>query len=569
MVQHRWVRRGSCAVVTGVVALAALTPTASAATSPGGSAQAAAVTVTLSPQALAAIAVPGPVQSAIASLPPTCGLQHLLSGLAASVNATTSVALDSAATRGTLNPAASDLVAGTAASSIVATNLAGVDDVVAHLSGLLRGEVSCLVPPAVVAQLPGQAQQELATLEQQVSTLGAPVSSLLSTGPTLGTNVSLDQAPVQQSAVTLASQYQLAPFASRALSAAGARHYGDTTGPQLESDNAITTANVGQNIALSTASAQATAGTLLSTAGSELTAVGTALTALQSQAATTVCSTLPSSLPACSTLQGLSPGQATQALQGALQAAQGALQTVVAQLQPLQPVLAALGGVTLDGLVHADGLTASATTVPKNGGVDSVATSTIGDLRVLSANLLGAIPGVTAPLLELTATHAEAHGFVNGSSHTLTDAPATIGRLSVLGQTIALPAGQTPTSVTVPTPAGDVTVSVSAGAPNIVNDTDQRVTEALSALHIAITNGDSNRANGIAALGGSGGDLATVDVDQVQVDNAMTAPGGLQAANITTPSTGLFGPTGLAGVAVLLALGLGLRLTGRRRGASA
>ena len=549
-----------------------------AGTTPYGMAQASSISVTLSPQAIApALAA---VKSALQALPDACGAVSLLGNAATS---TTTVALDSATSTGTLTTAADDIAGGSATSSAVAISLAGVDQVLAGVQKVLGGDLSCLTAGLPTSSLPASLQQGLTALQQQLPAVAAPLNSLLGQlGADVEINrtlkVSLDQQPQSSQVLALNNPLgpalELAPFDAVAVSRAGAQRWGVSTGPQLEAHNTTTRLDLGQSLGLTnTSAAAAGVSSLISSARQELGSVQSALAALSaSGSASSVCSNPTIALlPGCSLIQNSGATGAAQTLQASLDATQSTLQALVSRLTAVQTLLAGLPALDLNSIAHVDGATSSTLTQPEKGGVHSIATTSFAHLQLLglvtaSIPQLGA--GAGTPLLELTGVSSSAEAFVNGVDASAPTGTASLGQLSVLGKQVvdvgSLVPGSTVTQ-TVSTPAGDLTVVVNRGTPQTINNTPQRKTESAAALQVQLLNGDAAGGNQVAGLGAAGaGAVATMNVAAVQVDDALTPPTA-QLVNAAPPSTGILGPFGFAAAALLGLAGLGLRIASRQR----
>jgi hypothetical protein len=563
------------------MALPVIAPsTSSADTAPSGMAKASSLSLSLSPQALAVLAVPAPLQTALAALP--C---HVGTVLGNALTDTTTVALDAASNNGTLNSVGSDLVSGQATSEAVHIGLAGIDDVVKDVNNVLSGDLSCLTGSS--ATLPVNVTSLLTQLQGSFANVTAPLQSVLGQlGGSLNINqvlhVLLDQAPQSSDVLNLTgplSNLQLGPFDAVAVSKAGAEKYGITTGPQLEAHNTTTNLAIGQSLPLgSLGNVNGLLSNLVSTVQTDLSGIATQITSLGGNSVTstvvqTACTAVSGLLPTgginCAALP-VDPSSAVNQLLPQLQSLQSTLQGLLNGLPVLQNVLGMLPtSLNLADLISTAGDTSSVLTQPQNNGVHSLATTSFADLKVLQ--LLGnALPGLgtNAPLVELKGISSSAEALVNGSDTSAPHGTVSLGELDVLGHAIQLTGLGTGQTITIPTPLGDLSVVVAIGTPQTINNTPQRKTIQASALTVQIINGDGNGNNPITLLGvKQDPTILDLEVAGTQVDDSMTPVAAVNAATTSTtalPSTGMVGPLGLAGVGVLGLAAAGLRLAARR-----
>ena len=578
----------------GIMVLPFAAPTTSSAdTTPSGLAKASSLSLSLSPQALAVLAIPPQLQSALNALP--CGAG---TALGSALTQTTTVALDAASNDGTLNSVASDLITGEATSEALHIDLQGIDKVVNGVFGILNGDLSCITgeSPTGLPNLPANVTSLLGTLQGQLGTITAPLTPILgqlSANQNINQvlHVVLDQEPATRDLLNLTAplinKLELGPFDAVAVSQAGAQKWGVATGPQLEAHNTTTNLGIGQNLPLGQlGNISGTVSSLVSTLQGDLSALTGANTALSgltgggtptSAAITSVCTTVAgllqqvncSSLPISSDPTG-AVGSLT-ALTPQLSSLQTSLQNLLNGLPGLQNVLGQLpASLNLANLIQTAGDTSSVLTQPKNGGVHSLATTSLLDLKVLQL-LSNDIPGLpAAPLLELKGVSSSAEALVNGTDTSAPTGTVSLGELDVLGTAIKLTGLGTGQTITVPTPVGDLTVRIAIGQPQTINNTPARKTIQASALTVQLINGDANGNNPITLLGvKSDPTILDLSVAGTQVDDAMTPVASqvsTQAACTTCnqPSTGMLGPIGFAGVGLLGLASAGLRFASRR-----
>ena len=579
MRQGRFARTLGVAGLMAIIALPVLAPVTSSADTtptPSGAAKAAALQVTLSPQALVNIALPPALTSLLATLPCNVGT---VAGNA--LTSTTTVSLDASSNAGTLNSGATDFVSGQATSEALGVDLAGINDLVSGIENVLNGDFSCLTGGTSTG-LPVDVQSLLAPLTSALQGITKPllgsISAAININKTL--QVSLDQNPLTADLLDLNTplgDLNLGPYDAVAVSQAGAQKYNISTGPQLEAHNSTTNINVGASLPLGSVSQLGNISGLLTnlekTVAGDLNSVTGQLGLLGGGAAptgaviTTVCNTLGGLLGStglnCTALAA-NPATGAQTLLPQLTSLQGSLQGLTTGLPLLQNVLGALpSSINLLGLIQTGGETSSVLTQPQNGGVHSIATTVLPDLKVLQ------VAGLSAPLLEVKGFSSSSEAFVNGTDTTPPKGTVSFLEVDILGHGIALPGLGTSQTITVPTPLGDITVVISIGVPQTINNTASRKTESASALHIALINGDASGANPITLLGGKGGSILDVLIAGTQVDDAMTAVAAtpqtqVQATSTTLPPTGMLGPIGFAGVGLLGLAAAGLRFASRR-----
>ena len=590
MSHGRFGRTLGVAGLLGILVLPFAAPvTTSADTTPSGLAKASSLSLSLSPQALAAIAIPAQLQTALNALP--CGVGTVL---ASALTQTTTVDLDASSNDGTLNSGATDLVSGEATSEALHIGLQGIDQVINGVKGLLNGDLSCLTGGASTG-LPLNVLSGLGTLQSQLGSLtgllnGALNPLLGSLGASLNINqvlqTQLDQPPQSSALLNLTApligNLVLGPFDAVAVSQAGAQKYGITTGPQLEAHNTTTNLAIGANIPLglgSLGNIQTTLSQLLATVTGDSTSLGSATNLLGTLTGSSptssisgVCGTLSGLLNSlnCSTLPISSdPTAALGTLNGLpLGSLQSMLNNLMTGIPALQNILGMLpNSLNLANLIQTGGDTSSVLTQPKNGGVHSLATDTLADLKVLQ--LGSGLPGIgsTAPLLEVKLMSSSSEAFVNGTDTSAPTGTVSLGEVDVLGQALKLSGLGTNQSITVPTPLGDLTLVISVGTPQTINNTPDRKTVQASALTIELINGDAGGNSPITLLGGKGGTVLSLQIAGTQVDDSMSAiPAASVAATSTTnlSPTGMVGPAGFVGVGALVVAAAGLRIASRR-----
>lgn len=559
--------------------LAPVTSKADTTPSPSGSAKAAALQVSLSPQALINIALPQALTSLLAQLPCNVGTVA-----ANALTSTTTVSLDASSNDGVLNSQATDFVSGEATSEALGIDLKGIDGLVSGIEKVLNGDLSCLTGNSTSA-LPVNLTSALAPLTQALQGVVTPLHNLLGQlGATININktlhVNLNDNPLTADLLDLTTplgNLNLGPYDAVAVDKAHAAADGITTGPQLEAHNSTTNISVGASLPLGSLTSLGNLGDLftnltnltkldLSNVTSQLGLLGGTGGALPtSSVVNTVCTTLGgllgNSTANCASLAA-NPATGAPALTTPLTDLQGSLTKLLNGLPILQNVLGSLPkSIDLLGLIQTGGETSSVLTQPQNGGVHSIASTVIPELKVLEV--------MGTPLLELKGLSSSAEAFVNGVDTSAPKGTVSFLELDILGHAIVIPGLGTNQTITVPTPLGDITVVISVGTPQTINNTANRKTEAADALHVALINGDASGNHPVTLLGGTGGTILDVLVAGSQVDDAMTAvaatpQSSVQATSTNLPSTGMVGPLGFAGVGVLGLAAAGLRFAARR-----
>lgn len=555
-------------VVAPATSRADTTPT------PSGSAKAVSLQLSLSPQALVNIALPQALTSLLASLPCNVGT---VAGNA--LTSTTTVSLDASSNDGTLNSGATDFVSGEATSEALGVDLQGINDLVTGIENVLNGDFSCLTGGSSTG-LPVDVQSLLTPLTTALHGVTQPLLGELSASININKtlHVTLDQNPLTADLLDLHTplgDLNLGPYDAVAVTQAGAQKFGISTGPQLEAHNSTTNIDVGAKLPLGSLGSLGNLGDLFTnltkTIQGDLSSVTSQLGLLGGGAAptssvvNTVCTTLGGLLGTtglnCSTLSA-NPATGASTLLPQLTSLQGSLTSLLNGLPALQNLLGALpSSIDLLGLIQTGGETSSVLTQPQNGGVHSMASTVLPDLKVLEV--------AGTPLIEVKGLSSSAEAFVNGVDTSAPKGTVNFLELDILGHGITIPGVGTNQTITVPTPLGDVTVVIGLGTPQTINNTPNRKTEAASALHVALINGDANGANPITLLGGKGGSIVDLLVAGSQVDDAMTAVAAtpqtsVQATSASLPSTGMVGPLGLAGVGILGLAAAGFRFASRR-----
>lgn len=558
--------------------LAPVTSKADTAPSPSGSAKAAALQVSLSPQALINIALPQALTSLLAQLPCNVGTVA-----ANALTSTTTVSLDASSNDGVLNSQATDFVSGEATSEALGIDLKGIDGLIGGIEKVLNGDLSCLTGNS--STLPVNLTSALAPLTSALQGVVTPLHNLLGQlGATININktlhVNLNDNPLTADLLDLTTplgDLNLGPYDAVAVDKAHAVADGITTGPQLEAHNSTTNISVGASLPLGSLTSLGNLGDLftnltnltkldLSSVTNQLGLLGGTGGALPtSSVVNTACTTLGgllgNSTAGCAGLAA-NPSTGAPALTAPLTGLQSSLTSLLNGLPVLQNILGSLPkSIDLLGLIQTGGETSSVLTQPQNGGVHSIASTVIPELKVLEV--------MGTPLLELKGLSSSAEAFVNGVDTSAPKGTVSFLELDVLGHAIVIPGLGTNQTITVPTPLGDITVVISVGTPQTINNTASRKTEAADALHVALINGDASGKNPVTLLGGTGGTILDVLVAGSQVDDAMTAvaatpQSSVQATSTSLPSTGMVGPLGFAAVGVLGLAAAGLRFAARR-----
>jgi len=590
---------------------------------PNGLAKAAALKVSISPQAL--LDINGLTGGLLNSLPSDpVGLVDTLKG---ALTTTSTIALDDSEVSGTLNAAANDLTAAHSLSSAVLINIAGLDKVLNNLQSLLNGlgvgnAAAITGTLSSLSSLPANLASTLgpvAGVANSLSGIAAPLNDWLNNlGGALGINKTLvaDLAAGPQKVSSdlinlpksgLLQQFSLAPFEATAVNQAQAAANG-VTKAMAEAHNSTTALQIGQGLP---ALGLVDAGTLTNA----IDAVGQVLKSLVntvapnsslSQTVTSVVSSLPSALgPAANALTGVLdtvtaqlPGVLGQAagsvangtLSSTIDTALGTLKGLVNTLTSIGGLNNMLNGIDLNGIINTNGVTSSAITEPVNGGVHSMASTSFLDVQVLNilggkvASLLSNTPingvisnvPVGTPFLEIKGIQSAVDAFVNGTDTTAPTGSTKLAEVDVLGKPIistdtVLAPGQ---SITIPVslgPIGQLTAIVTRGTAQVTSNTPTMKSANASALEVKLLNGDANGQNPLTLLGAAGaGSIVDVGVAQTMVAASMSQPIPVSTPNVPVepsplPETGMVGPFGLVAGAVLGLFGLGMNAISRRR----
>lgn len=569
---------------------------------PTGRATASALTVNISPQAL--LAVPPQLLSALDQLPNqnVLGINtaDLITTLKNALTQTTTLNVDYSDAQATLDRLAKDLTGGQATSTAVRVGLQGLDQVLLGLKAFLSG---------LVSQIDAQLQPVLATLNQQLGSNNSLVQQLsqltglpLDVQGLLGSlgnelngvnvnktlSVTLDQQPQRVDLLALPGplSLSLAPFEAASLSSRGVQQFGNAaqvSSPQSTAFNTTTALSLLNQLglpAIDLSNLSQTVSSLLNTVTQQLNALNTGGTAVVGATCSSLATTLGPLAAAiggaCSVTSNAS--QAATTLTTSLSQLQQALTTLnglLANLGPLNTILAALPSLQLNGLIQTSGLTSTALSQPLNNGVNVLSTTKLVDLQVLPlsgtlANLLSATAGTA--LLEVKGVTAHAGALVNGVDATPPSGDSGLTEIDVLGKPVIttdslIPQGTSKT-ISVPTPLGTLSLVVSRGVPQVVNNSVAHKTIDVAALNIQLnwTPTGTNAQSPLPLLG-PGGSIVDLCAGCVQVDAAMT-PLGVSSAvpvNPSLPKTGMLGPAGFAAAGLLALLALPARFAGRRR----
>lgn len=564
--------------VLSIAGLLALPMSAGADTAQAGygSAKASSLTLTVSPQALLAI-------SGLDKLPQDdLGLVSTLKG---AVQGDTSVSLDLSTADGVLNAARTDLVSGKAESRPVSITLAGLDKVVGNLQALLEALAGQgTLPPSlqplqpVMSQLTA-VQPLVAAIVQQLNTVLGPLQQSVAINQQLLANLPDPQSPNGISktgnGVNLSfPNLQLAPYTATAVNNAGANGTGwHFTSAQSEAHSTTTHLSILPALDLS----KIDPAQLIKQITDLVTALSSVVTNV-SQPACTLLGGLP--VPGLGALTGpvcqqlgagtITPPQLSSALQLQLGALNGLKDMLVGALQPL------LNVTKLNGLISTDGVSSSALTKPLNNGVQTSATTSFADISLLQ--VVGNQLGLGQPVVSIKGVQSLVEAFVNGTDPALPTGSAKLAEVDVLGTPIdlnSLPVGGS-TTIPVDTPVGSLTVLLSRGALQYINDTPTQPsatnkTASISALEVQVLNGKPDGTNPLQIMGAAGpGKILDAAIGQSAVDAASTgtppAPQQSDQSNpgctvdCSAPTTGIFGTVGFAVGGALLLVAAAIRL---------
>lgn len=335
-------------------------------------------------------------------------------------------------------------------------------------------------------------------------------------------------------------------------------------------------------------------------------------------------STLGATLPT-GTVTGTVTGTATSVDLTPLSNLATTLTTLADQLTGLNAAIAGLPDVT--NLVYtADALSTAKLAQYQGGGVEALSTSNIGSLDVLpiGSQLAGVVstalnalssanvPGINTnidgktPLLSVGGVSSSADAFIKSDGSGDEIGTGNVQLISVLGQQLPIDANKllgsagTEQQFVLSLPAlGSVTLDITRGVAQKVNDTALSREVRMATLDVRLINGDvcttncttlgasslpstgtSTKANaattsssgGIAALGPDGStaaDLAFGDTDSAVSIGPSTGtppcttncnPSLINGHTTTLPSTGMFGGGALPAGLVLIAVAISLRL---------
>lgn len=548
-------------------------------TAPAGTATTASVSLEVAPAAI--LNVPSTLLSALSSLPGGSTLTSALQKV--------TIDLDAASASGTLNSAMTDLTAAHAVSQVAQVNVTSLRALIAALQSVLDQVTGAA--STVTALLPSTYGQQLNALTTQLT---APISTLLGSLSGLNLNragaADLAQGPVADrgNAIDLAPaglNLQLGPLTAIATDQAHLAAAG-VTSPQAAAQNSTEALSLGPVLNLSGLVNNTLLTTLIAQVNAEITgALQTVAAAPQSSTVTTIISSLPAPLQGpVSTAVSTAVGTATATTATVVTAINtdvATLQALLAGLLNLQNVLGPLlGQVDLNQIVSTSGITSSSLVEPRNGAVHALASNTFADMKILTA-LSGALggAGVAAgtPLIEINGVNSVAEATVNGSDTSAPTGSSGFGSISVLGKPVI---GSNPpltpgTSQTVPVPVGPYTLTlvVTAGVPQVINNTPGHKTVHVSALEVNLFNGAPDGTGGIPALGAAAARANTAAAAGTSSSNLIVSaqlssssvdvasqPGQVQAISSVLPSTGAFGPRALLVAAVLAMLGLSARV---------
>ncbi len=575
-----------------VAALAALTlvPRTVLADQPfSGSASTTTLTVSVSPAAM--LTIPSSVMSPLPQ-----PVQNLLTAALQPITAE----VDGAHSNGTRSGTANDLATGHSDVTPISLQLAPLGQLLDELHNSLTalwGGVSLpalqstlaniatitgnstvmgLLPPTLATQLTALNQQ-LSSLTTQlaavpdvltaavdqlkatlVSTLTQGLTADLNSTHPVGQNTSQAAITVPP-AVTLPPLVpnlpliaKLQPFGATAVNAAGAQQFG-VSGPE-SATNQVTT-SVDLSPALSLTSLQ----NALSAVQNELTLVKSSIATIAPQ------------------LSGVS-AIINQALPGGLDlSALGA--QVDAALAPVSQSLHLAQSLQLNDPLHCNDqgsgscALASTSVTPQGAGVHAVTASKLIDLSLFTGGTLGTAVGgsATTPLLDVQGLQATSDSFIDGTTGSQTTS-GNLAKLVVAGVTVidsgqiskstlsghtcqpdlttlpdAIPIGQ-PLTVCIATPAGDVSVVLTVGAPQYTYTGASHRSASLAKAEIRLLNGAPDGTKPLTTLGAtSAGTIATVDVGSVssEVLGASLVPASEDGSNVVMQQTGMFGPGSL------------------------
>jgi hypothetical protein len=613
----------------GVAAAAALTlipSVVSADQQPpySGNASTAALTASVNPTAL--VSVPGSVVGQ--------QLPGSVSALLTTALQPLTVQVDTAHSSGVRSGTAADLSTGHADVTPLSLDLSRLGTLLTELHSALSDTAQGIALPAlqstladvatitgnatVMSLLPAQLATDLTALQQQLAAVVGELASLstditaavdalgATLGKQLGSALTLDEGLVAdldsahpdgqnttQPAITVPQSVtlpatvpalpvsaSLSPFSATAVNVAGAHQFG-VSGPQAASNESADGIAISPSVDLSTL--QNDVSSLQGTLQQVLTSI-TAINPLLGAAAAVISQALPGGLD-LTTLQGEATAVAPQV-------------GVLLQL---------VNGLQLNQLLSCDALgsnacsIASTSVTPQDSGLHAVASSKLIGLSVLpmspalasALSPLGASAGTA--LLDVQGLQATADTFIDATGGAST-ASGTIAHIAVAGLTVvdsgvidkpslsghtcagsdpstlpnALPIG-VPVTVCLATPAGDLTLSITAGQQQSTYSSATHRNSSLALAEVRLIDGSPIGTNPVGAMGmtTAGGTIATVDAGSVSTEIvagvASLVPASTNGSNVVLEQTGMFGPfSWLAGFGLLLG-GLALRVAGPRR----
>jgi hypothetical protein len=594
-------------IVAGAAAFA-LMPAAVLADQPfSGSASTATLSVSIDPNALLTLPsadIPAQVSSLLVSTLPTINAQ-----------------VDGAHSTGTRSGTAADLSAGHADVTPISLQLSSLNTMLGNLDSALQtlwGDVK--IPAlqatladvatitgnvAVMAALPPTLASELGAFNTQLSTLNHEIATLpdvlpqaidelegLIANATQGLTADLNSAhPTGQNSSALSVTVppavplpplvpslpvvaSLTPFSAVAVNAAGAHALG-ASGPQAASNEGTANINIAPVMDLTGLR------TALTTLQTTLQQVNSSIATIEPQLAG-VAAIINPVLPGGLSLSAIA-SQATAAL------------TPVNQLTSLVQALQLDGALACNDQGTLNCSLGSTSVVPQGAGVHATAISKVVDLSVLQmspalASAIGA-PAVTGtPLLDVQGLQATADSFIDGSNgdqttssgltHLAIAGVAVIDNGQIIQQSLSgsscqpnpsglpsgIPVGE-PMTLCLSTPAGDITVIITVGAPQTTYSGSAHRAISLTKAEIRLLNGAPDGTHALQPLGTTqAGTIASVDMGAVssEVLGASLVPASESGSNVVMEQTGMFGSGSLVIGFGLLFGGFALRRASRR-----
>ena len=595
--------------VLAAAALLALAPGTVRADQPfTGTAGTTTLSLTLNPNALLTID-----SSVLSSLPSQ--VSSLLTAAGSSITAE----VDGTHATGTRSSSGADLASGHADVTPISLQLAPLSQLLTNLDSTLQALQSQLSLPSlssvladvatitgnstVMGLLPAPLASALTTFNGQLSTLTselaslpdtltAPIDQLKSTlvspllqGLTADLNtahpngqassapgITLPPAASLPSLVPSAPEVAtLLPFNATAVNAAGAHQLG-TSGPQASTEEGSASIDLAPVMNL----------------GPMQTAVNTLHTTLQA---------VQASIATIQPLLAASAAIINTALPGGLDLS--ALSTQVGSaLATASNLVAVVQSLQLNGLFSCNNQgtgscsLGSTSVTPAGAGVHAMAASKLVDLALLpmSSGLLSALGApANSALVDVQGVQATADAFIDGSNGNQTTT-SNLAQLSIAGVVVissgqivgsalssstcqpdpgnlptSLPIGQ-PLTLCVSTPAGDVTVITTLGAPQYTYSGSDHRSATVTKEEIRVLNGAPDGTHPITMLGAAAaGTIATVDIGAVSSEVAGASLVTESSSNVTLQPTGMFGPGSLVVGFGLIVGGVALRRVSRRR----